>query len=1705
MKSTAKNPLRQLNAITLAAVALCGPWVAAPAAAAICTWVPASGNWGLAGNWSCGAVPQGPTGDTANIGAGKVVVINDLGPTSVFRSVFTLNQAGTLNLDAFGLTLQDSGSTSNTGTINVGGVSTAALQLSSAHTFTNTGGVVNIGNGSVLNQFGASFIGGTIATTGTGMLAPNNSAANILSGVTLNGTLNLASGGQTRENIQNGMTLNGVVNLNNSSYLAFNGTQTLGGTGSIVFGNGTNGTGFLGVDGSNTTLTIAGGMTVRGAAGVIGDQLQTGGGGGRIVNQGLISSDGGGTITLRALSNGLSNTGTVQATGAGSVLSINNINVANAGGTLRALNGGVLLHAGGTISGGTLTSSGGGVLQATNDSGNFLDGVTMNGTFNMATGAQTRESVIGGMSLNGTINLGNSSLLAFRGTQTLSGSGSIVFGDGTGGAGFLGVDGTNPVLTIGSNVVVRGQSGVIGDQLIAGGGGGSLVNNGRISSDVAAGSIILRGLASGITNNGIIEAQNGGNIRLQSNVAGAAGGQIRAGTGSVVLQEGVTLSGAINTSGGGSFQPSNSNGNFLDAVTFAGILNMATGSQVRNQIVNGLSLGGTINLNNSSYLAFNGTQTLSGTGSIVFGDGTNGTGFLSVDGTSPVLTIASGIAVRGANGVVGEQGITGGGGNSLINNGRISADVAGGTIILRGLASGATNNGVMEAQNGGTLRLQSNVTGAAGSQILSGAGSLVIQENSSLSGAISVSGGGSFQPNNSNANFLNGVTFTGVLNMATGSQVRDQVVNGLTLSGATVNLNNTSYLAFQGSQTLGGTGSIVFGDGTNGAGYLSVDGAGSVLTIASGVTVRGQNGVVGEQTITGGGTNRLINQGLIAADSGGTITVRGLASGLANSNILRATGSGSVLNLNGVDIDNGAGTINAQNNGVVLHSSGRITGGVISSSTGGAFQATNSNGNFLDGVSLTGVLNLATGAQTRERINNGLTNNGTINLNNSSYLNFEGTQSLGGTGSVVFGDGSNGLGSLGVDGANTVLTIAAGATVRGQNGTIGDQSLVGGGANRLINNGTINADGGGTITLRNLAAGIANNGTLRAQNGTLAIAGGQGGLTGTGSLQVDAGGTLNLSNNANVQGRLIMGATGATLNIGTGNLTITNDYTNVAAGSGNSFAKRAGVNGSGLIVAGGDVAQVITGAAVSNGATANAALTIGNVRVGTTTFNYRLANTGTNGPTLRGAIQTSVNGANLTDARLSGAGVTAANYSAGAPGSNSGDLGVSFAVAAAGPIAALNGQVLNYTSNFSNIPDQKLAIVVGAGAAAYNGAVGQATPSPVVLAAQRVGGNLSVPLTVANVAAAGAYSEDLNAAFSGFTGSASGSGSIAGRIAGTSNTGSGSMSVALNTSTSGAKSGSAVIVYQTAGAVAGASNGLGVAAAGTQTINVSGNVYAPAVAQLGTPSVSFGIVRVGDSVAPAHVSVSNTASGALTDTLRATLSGGASPFSAGGTASGIAAGGLNTSSLTVGLNTSAAGIFNSSALVSYTSQNPEMADLALGTSTVTLAAQVNNLAATTLAKNSGAGSFSGAALSYTLNFGTVQLGGSGGQAILSLSNSASGPADALSGSFDLSALQPGDPFSLSGFSSFNALAAGSSIGGLTVGFNGASAGSFDRVIVLNRLSTNGSGPDLTLASVQLHLQGNVTAVPEPGAWAMWLAGLGLIAGFVRRRLALQRM
>ena len=83
----------------------------------------------------------------------------------------------------------------------------------------------------------------------------------------------------------------------------------------------------------------------------------------------------------------------------------------------------------------------------------------------------------------------------------------------------------------------------------------------------------------------------------------------------------------------------------------------------------------------------------------------------------------------------------------------------------------------------------------------------------------------------------------------------------------------------------------------------------------------------------------------------------------------------------------------------------------------------------------------------------------------------------------------------------------------------------------------------------------------------------------------------------------------------------------------------------------------------------------------------------------------------------------------------------------------------------------------------------------------------------------------------------------------------------MDTTSSGAKSGTATLNYQTAGTVGGVSNGLGTASVGNQLVTVNGNVYQAATGAIQSAPLNFGTVQVGQSVSQ-NLVIRNTATGA---------------------------------------------------------------------------------------------------------------------------------------------------------------------------------------------------------------------------------------------------
>jgi hypothetical protein len=373
----------------------------------------------------------------------------------------------------------------------------------------------------------------------------------------------------------------------------------------------------------------------------------------------------------------------------------------------------------------------------------------------------------------------------------------------------------------------------------------------------------------------------------------------------------------------------------------------------------------------------------------------------------------------------------------------------------------------------------------------------------------------------------------------------------------------------------------------------------------------------------------------------------------------------------------------------------------------------------------------------------------------------------------------------------------------------------------------------------------------------------------------------------------------------------------------------------------------------------------------------------------------------------------------------------------------MSGQVLNLRSNFDNIADQKLNIVMASNAAAYNAAVGSAV-SPVQVANQRVQGTSTAVLNISNTAAPGSFSEDLDATIASTGGQATASGSVSGRRAGTSNTGTGTITVGVDTATAGAKTGVVNLDYQTAGTVAGVSNGLAAIGVGGQTVTVNGNVYQAASGAIQTGALNFGTVQVGQSVSQSLV-IRNTATGAagfvedLNASFGATTGTGAGLISGTGSLNGILAGtnsNAGNGSMVVNVNTSAAGVVNGSIAVNYVSAGA-VAGVSNGLGTLAVGSQAYGVAGAIQATANVINQASPLVNTPNINLGAVRVGAASPTAAVSVTNQATvAPQAALNASITSN----GAPVTTSG--SFNLLNPGATSNALQVGLNTAVAGNY---------------------------------------------------------------
>jgi hypothetical protein len=190
-------------------------------------------------------------------------------------------------------------------------------------------------------------------------------------------------------------------------------------------------------------------------------------------------------------------------------------------------------------------------------------------------------------------------------------------------------------------------------------------------------------------------------------------------------------------------------------------------------------------------------------------------------------------------------------------------------------------------------------------------------------------------------------------------------------------------------------------------------------------------------------------------------------------------------------------------------------------------------------------------------------------------------------------------------------------------------------------------------------------------------------------------------------------------------------------------------------------------------------------------------------------------------------------------------------------------------------------------------------------------------LTLSNDVANDGFSERLDASIGGVTGQAtSNDGSFALLAAGASDNA--SLAVGIDTATAGHKAGTATITLTSNGA---GTSDLGTTALGTQTVNVSGDVFRLASASAHTPEpVVFANRHVGDDASQA-LSLTNTAANdGFSERLNASIGGvTGNATSNNGSFALLNAGATDSSALTVGIDTSSAGHKSGTATISLAS------------------------------------------------------------------------------------------------------------------------------------------------------------------------------------------
>ncbi len=1078
------------------------------------------------GNYIFGAVATDTLNNVNNLisgaghlGNGSLELINGAAGTI---SATGTNNALFLNT---GSTLLNSGLIESTGP--------AGLIITNTLIDSSSGGTIFAASASTVSlQNGTSLEGGTVNTAGTGVVE-----------VTYNETATLDGSAHTLTNlgtvvVQDYGTLSLLGTISNQSTIALSSTNdatelviaaatvSLTGTGTILLDD--NGGNYI--FGAVATDTLNNVNNVISGAGHLGNAALT------LINgaAGTISATGTSTALYLNTGSTLLNSGLIESTGPAGLIITNTLIDSSSGGTIFAASAStVSLQNGTSLEGGTVNTSGTGVVEVTYNETATLDGSahTLTSLGSILVQDYGTLSLLGTISNQGTISLSSTNdyteLLTgptgtTPGTVTLTGNGAIVLSNNGGNL----IEGN-----IAGDTLINLNNTISGGGVI---GGGQLVltNDGTIDASVS--TVLFLHTGNTITNNGLLEATAAGaGLIVQNDTISNTSGTILANnTSAFELQNGAAIDGGLveTQTGGVLAVTSNETGTLSGA---AGAITLQGNVEATNygniDLVGSVVNDGTISLlstNDATELVIaSPTVTLTGGGSIVLSDN-GGNYILGTTGTNVLDNVDNTIS---GGGHLGNGQLT------LINaaSGTIDANASNTLTLTTG--NTVTNTGLIEATGPGGLVIQADTISNAGGTLLAASSAISLQNGATIAGGlIQTSNGGVVEVTYNETGNLSGLATP--LTIKGAVQATDY--GSLTLAGSIVNdgtisllsTNDTTELVINSpTVTLTGSGSVVLSDNAN-----------NYIFSATGTnTLDNVNNTISGAGHLGDGHLTLVNAlaGTIDATGTNALTLH-TGNTVINNGLIEATGTGGLVVQSDTVQNGGLGKISALNSDIYLQGGATLAGGTINATgTGAVVVAYNTTG-ALDGTAhiLTNLGSVSVNDYGTLTLLGTIANSGTISLNSSNdttELLIGPTGTAAGTVTLTGG----GVINTSNDAANYLIGSIPGDTLVNLNNTIEGSGNLGDGQLDLVNSGTIAATLSNALTL---SVGANDTGLNTATGQLLAI--GTGGLsvqngtyTNAGLIQADDNSNVTFSSNAtltNDRAGTLTGGTYAALSTG---------------------------------------------------------------------------------------------------------------------------------------------------------------------------------------------------------------------------------------------------------------------------------------------------------------------------------------------------------------------------------------------------------------------------------------------------------------------------------------------------------------------------------------------------------------------------------------------